>query len=604
MSTMTLPPTSASERTATRGTRPQQMPDPATDYARAVGAGKIVAGRPVRLACKRHLDDLVHGPARGLVWDLEEANRVIDLIGEMPLPDGSPFVVQPSQAFIVGSLFGWRLTDGGRRFRTAYIEEGKGNGKTPLAARIGVVGIVGDGRHAAEVYTAGVTRDQAQYLHNDAKLVCEASADLRALIDIGAFNLSCPSTNSYMRPVSSEARSLDQKRVHMALIDEIHEHRTGDVVQKMRAGTKGDDSALIFEITNSGYDRHSICWQHHDYSIKVLSGAIANDSWFAYVASLDACGACHAEGAWQPRSECKDCDDWTDESVWTKPNPLLGVTITLRYLREQVQEALDMPPKMALVMRLNFCVWTEASVGAVNMERWDLGSAPPRIAPGDEVFGGLDLSRTTDLTALLIMRQADDGFLDVLPFFWCPLDAIALRSRRDHVPYQQWVDEGYLTATDGNVVDYEAIRRKISGYHVQDGVAQHDPECLANTYVVREIGFDPYNATQLTTQLDGDSVSMVKVYQGFAMLSAPTKDWLTRIAAGKVRHGGHPILRWMASNLVVRQDAQGNLLPDKDKSSERIDGQTAGITGLARLNAHLDPEPSIYEREDRGFLEL
>lgn len=602
---MALPLTRTRERAVARGTRPPRMPDPATDYARAVIAGEIVAGRPVRLACRRHLDDLIHGRERGLVWDLEEANRVIALIGEMPLPDGLPFVVQPSQAFIVGSLFGWRLADGGRRFRTAYVEEGKGNGKTPLAGRIGVVGLVGDGKHAAEIYTAGVTRDQAQYLHNDAKLVCESSADLKALIDIGAFNLSCTATHSYMRPVSSEARSLDQKRVHMALIDEIHEHRTGDVVEKMRAGTKGDDSALIFEITNSGYDRHSICWQHHDYSIKVVSGAIANDSWFAFVASLDACDACHAEGAWQPRDGCPDCDDWTDERVWLKPNPLLGVTITLRYLREQVQEALDMPPKAALVKRLNFCIWTDASVGAIEIERWDACSDAPTIVPGDALYGGLDLSATTDLSSLVLMREDADGWLDLLPFFWCPKESIALRSRRDHVPYQQWVDEGYITATEGNVVDYAAIRRQVSGYHVQDGSVQHDDSCLRDTYRLVEIGNDPWNATQIVTQLGDDGATMVPVSQGFAMLSAPTKDWLRRIASGKVRHGGNPVLRWMASNLVVTQDAQGNLKPDKDKSTERIDGQVAGIIALARLNAHLlEPEASVYEREDRGFLEL
>jgi phage terminase large subunit-like protein len=579
------------------------MPDPTTAYARAVVADQIMTGRPVRLACRRHLDDLIYGPARGLTWDLPEANRVIDLIGEMPLPDGAPFVVQPSQEFIIGSLFGWKTKDG-RRFRTGYVEEGKGNGKTPVAGRVGIVGIVGDGKYAAEVYTAGVTRDQAQYLWNDGKLVCESSPDLRALIDIGAFNLSCPATHSYMRPVSSEARSLDQKRVHMALIDEIHEHRTGDVVEKMRAGTKGDDSALIFEITNSGYDRHTICWQHHEYSLKVLSGAIQNDSWFAYIASLDACDKCHSEGEWQPRDGCPDCDDWRDEKVWTKPNPLLDVTITRRYLREQVQEAVDMPPKAALVKRLNFCIWTDASVGAIEMERWDTGNAAPTIQPGDDVYGGLDLSTTTDLSALLLMREADDGWLDLLPFFWCPKESIALRSRRDHVPYEQWVAEGWITATDGNRIDYEAIRRKISGYYVEDGTAKQDPACLAAAYHILEVGFDPYNATQLVAQLSSDSLTMITVHQGAAMLSAPTKDWLARIAGGKVRHGGNPVLRWMASNLVVRQDAQGNLLPDKDKSTERIDGQSAGITGLARLNAHIQEPSSIYEREDRGLVEV
>jgi phage terminase large subunit-like protein len=564
MSVMTLPPPSASVGPAGTGTRPGRTagsgtPDPVRAYARSVVSGKTVAGSLVRQACQRHLDDLAHGKERGLRWNLPEAQRVIDLIGQMPQPGGAPFVVQPSQAFIVGSLFGWYLTSGHRRFRTAYVEMGKGNGKTAFVARIGIVCAAADGRHAAEVYTAGVTRDQANYLLNDARLVIEASDTLRGMFEVGAHNLAVLATDSFMRPVSSEARSLDQKRVHAALIDEIHEHETPLVVEKMRAGTKGDDDALIVEITNSGYDRHSVCWQHHTYSRQVLSGTVPNDSWFAYVAGLD-------EG-----------DDYTDERVWPKANPLLDVTISRRYLREQVQEARDMPPKAALVQRLNFCVWTEASVGAMEMARWDACAEPPEIPAGAECWAGLDLSTTTDLSAYVLLHEDEDGYLNVLPFFWCPAEGVALRSRRDHVPYALWVEQGYLTATEGNVVDYDVIREKIRD--------------LAKDYAVREHGYDRWNATQLVSQLVGDGAPMVPVGQGYASMSAPTKDWLGRIAAGKVRHGGNPVLRWMAANLVVEQDPAGNLKPSKSKSIERIDGQAAVITALSRLIAPHDPVP-------------
>lgn len=591
MSAMTLPPPSASVGTVARGTRPRRTngsgtPDPVRAYAVAVVAGKVVAGLLVRQACQRHLDDLVYGPERGLIWDLDEALRVIALIGQMPQPGGAPFVVQPSQAFIIGSVFGWQLKGGARRFRTAYVEEGKGNGKTPLAARVGIVGAVADGRHAAEVYTAGVTRDQAHYLFDDALRVVEASDTLRGLFEIGAHNLGVMATDSYMRPVSSEARSLDQKRVHMAIIDEIHEHRTPLVVEKMRAGTKGDETALIFEITNSGYDRHSICWQHHEYSRQVLSGTVPNDSWFAYVAALD-------EG-----------DDWRDEKVWPKANPLLDVTISRRYLREQVQEAMDMPPKAALVQRLNFCIWTEASAGAIEMDRWDACDAPPQIEAGSEVYGSLDLSTTTDLSAFVLIREAEDGYLDVLSLFWCPKEAIEMRGRRDHVPYALWAQQGFITATEGNVVDYAAIRRALSGTYVEDGVQRHDPDCLADTFHIRELAYDRWNATQLVTQLMDDGATCIPVGQGYASLSAPTKDWLARIAAGKIRHGGNPVLRWMASNLVVTQDPAGNLKPDKAKSTEKIDGHAAAITALSRLTAPHEAVdgPSIYETRGLSYV--
>ena len=571
MSVQMLPSASASGRTAARGTRPPRTPrgsgtpDPVRDYARAVVSGKILAGRLVRQACQRHLDDLAHGKERGLEWRLDEAQRVIDLIARFRLPSGEAFILQPAQAFIVGSLFGW-FEGSARRFRTAYVEMGKGNGKTPLAAAIGIVGLVADGRQAAEIYTAGVTRDQAQYLWADARRMVEASDTLKGLIEVGAHNLVAPSTDSYMRPVSSEARSLDQKRVHMALIDEIHEHETALVVEKMRAGTKGDETALVFEITNSGYDRHSICWQHHQYSRQVLDGTVPNDSWFAYIAAID------------------DGDDYTDERVWPKANPLLDVSVTRRYLREQVQEARDMPPKAALVQRLNFCIWNEASVGAIEMTKWDAEPCqrPGEFPAGAECYGGLDMSTTTDLSAWILLREDEYGDLHVRARFWCPQEGIALRSRRDHVPYELWAREGWITPTPGNVVDYDRVREDILA----------DAEELE----VREAGYDRWNTTQLVTQLMNDGATMVPVGQGYASLSAPTKEWLGKIASGKVRHGGNPVLRWMAANLVAEQDPAGNLKPSKAKSTERIDGQAAAVIAMSRLTA---PREAV---EPPGFL--
>jgi len=536
-------------------------PDPVAKYARDVLAGRIVAGALVRAACQRHFDDIRDGPARGLAWDRAAAARAIEFFAYLRLPTGEPFVLQPAQEFIVGSIFGWKLTDGSRRFRTAYVEMGKGNGKTPMAAGIGIIGMVADGHPAAEIYTAGVTRDQAQYLFGDAQKMVLASPALVSRIDSGAHNLAALATHSYMRPVSSEARSLDQKRVHMALVDEIHEHRTGLVVEKMRAGTKGDPDALIFEITNSGYDRNSVCWQHHEYVTKILDGTTPNDSWFGYIAALD-------EG-----------DDWTDEAVWPKANPLLGVTVTLRYLREQVQEALDMPPKAALVQRLNFCIWTEASSGAIDMERWDSCLGDAMVPPGGSVVAGLDLATTTDLTALVMLHESSDGKVHVIARFWAPEEGVAIRSRRDHVPYDVWARQGWITTTPGNITDYDRVREDIRD--------------LAALYDIREIAYDRWNATQLVTQLMGDGARCVPIGQGFASMTAPTKEWLADIAAGRLRHGGNPVLRWMASNLVVEQDAAGNMKPAKDKSSERIDGQVAAIMAKARMSLPpLPPTPS------------
>ena len=390
----------------------------------------------------------------------------------------------------------------------------------------------------------------------------EASDTLKGLIEVGAHNLAVTATDSYMRPVSSEARSLDQKRVHMALIDEIHEHETALVVEKMRAGTKGDDTALIFEITNSGYDRHSICWQHHQYSRQVLAGTVPNDSWFAYIAAID-------EG-----------DDYTDERVWPKANPLLDVTVTRRYLREQVQEARDMPPKAALVaaaqlLRLDRGIGRRDRDGTLGRLR-RAAADRRRCRP---CYAGLDLSTTTDLTALVLLREDEDGYLDVLARFWCPAEGIALRSRRDHVPYELWARAGLDHPHRGQ---RHRLRRDPRGRSATSPTHVRHPRASPTTAGTPPSSSPSSSATARRWSRSGRATPRCQ---------PRPRNGSARIAAGKVRHGGNPVLRWMAANLVVEQDAAGNLKPSKAKSTERIDGQVAAIMALARLTAPHEPPP-------------
>lgn len=278
---------------------------PVTAYAKAVVAGDILANRWVRLACSRHVQDLKTARARGLWFDESAANHIVSFFSEFLLFyegewDGKPFIPQPWQVFILGSLFGWKVRDESnawvRRFRTAYIEAAKGCGKSPLAAGIGLYGLLFDDEPGAEIYSAAVTMDQAKILFRDAKAFVEGSDELKKLLTVGQHNIAYEAGNSFFRPVSSEHRSLDGKRPHIGLIDEIHEHQDAMVVDKIRAGTKGRRQALILEITNSGYDRHSVCYQHHEYTTKILDGLLENDSWFGYITGLDVCERCAAEG--------------------------------------------------------------------------------------------------------------------------------------------------------------------------------------------------------------------------------------------------------------------------------------------------------------------
>lgn len=568
-------------------------------------AGTILAGHPVRQACTRHLRDLADGAARGLRWSLERAAHALAFFPQfLRLHEGEhagqPFTLAPWQAFIIGSLFGWLTADGSRRFRTAYIEAGKGNGKTPLLAGVGLYGLVADGEAGAQIYPAAVTREQAGLLFADAKAMAAASPSLAARLEILEHNLADPVSGSFFRPVSSEGRSLDGKRVHMALIDEIHEHPDATVVDKLRAGTKGRRQAIICEITNSGHDRHSVCWQHHEYSLKVLDQVLDNDAWFAYVCALDPCGAHASLGV--PQEGCADCDDWQAPATWPKANPNLGVSVTEKYLAEQVREAQDLPGKRAIVRRLNFCAWTESEVRWLAPEAWAACGAPvdPEALRGRPCIAGLDLSTKIDLTALVLLFPRDDDDdpasaladgprstrrYDVLCHFWAPAETVAERVRRDRVPYDLWARQGHLELTDGNVIDHRAIRARVLEY--------------ASRYDIREVAYDPYSATMLVSDLQDDGLPCVEVRQGAKSLGEATKQLEVLVRDRGLRHGQHPVLRWCAANVVVELDRNGNYLASKRRSTERIDGISALITALARAMVQGDAR-SVYE--SRGVL--
>ncbi len=565
------------------------MTDSVTTYAADVIAGKVVAGRLVRLACERHRRDLEHGHERGLHFDAAAAAHTIGFfpkflrLAEAEHAD-TPFVLQPWQQFIVGSLFGWKRADGYRRFRTGYVEIAKGNGKTPMGAGIELYGLTMDGERGAQIYTAAVSRDQANLMFTDAATMARNSPELAARLEILEHNIAFHAEGSFIRPVSSEARSLDGKRVHMAMIDELHEHPNALVVNKMRAGTKGRRQALIFEITNSGYDRHSICYQHHELSERILEQrpGFDDDTWFAYVCTLDACAACRAKGKSQPTEGCTDCDDWTDEAVWPKVNPNLGVSIPLSYLRDQVRDALAMPAVRNLNQRLNFCLWNDSYVVWLPADAWRACGQPLRSLVGRRGILGLDLSSTTDLTALVALFPDDDGSYDVLARFWMPRDNVAERVKRDRAPYDVWAREGVLTLTDGNVIDYDFILAEILALPEREHVE------------IAEVAFDPWNATGLVTDLQNAGITCAPIRQGFASLTAPSKALETLIAKGLLRHAGHPVLALCAANAVAEVDAAGNIKPSKSHSTGRIDGIAALVNALSRaIVQDTPPEPRM-----------
>jgi phage terminase large subunit-like protein len=551
----------------------RKVADPVTAYAKAVAARKIVAGPWVRLACARHVRDLKTRKKTGMTWEPTRALKAIEFFAEvLVLESGRSFRLEAFQQFIVGSLFGWYAKDGNRRFRTAYVEIGKGNGKSPLAAGLGLYGLVADGEGSAEVYSAATTQDQARIVWRDADRMVEQSPDLNAefggVVKREAACLSYGRPESVFRPVSSEHKGLDGKRVHFGLIDELHEHPSAMVVDKIRAGTKARRNALIFEITNSGWDRHSVCWNHHEYSLKVLQGIIDNPSWFAYVGALD------------------EKDDWRNPKRWLKANPGLGTILPLKYLQEQVAEAIGMPSKENLCRRLNFCEWTEQSIRAIPMDEWDRGSAEIDLEAlrGRACYGGLDLAKVNDLSAFtLLFPPSEDGETwKALVWYWLPEDDMLPRVKRDRVPYDVWVREGFIKTTPGNVTDYGFIQAQVLKQ--------------ATIYQIQEIAFDRTFGGEIVQNLMAEGLTMVEFGQGFISMAAPVAELLRLVKKGQLQHGGNPVLRWNASNLATVEDAAGNLKPDKEHSYERIDGIVAICNALGRAIARPADGESIYDQ--------
>ena len=554
--------------------------DRTTKYAKDVLKGKIIACNWVKLACRRHIDDLANCEKTGMFFDMKAAEKVFNFFSYLSLSEGEfagkPFVLQPFQAFIIGSLFGWKGGDGLRRYRKAYIEVAKGNGKSPLLAGIGLYGLLASGEEAAEIYAAAVTRDQANILFTDAKRMIEASTKLSKRVLINVRNLAVMETNSFFRPLSSEARSLDGKRVFMALIDEVHEHPSAMVVDKMQAGTKGRREPMICEITNSGFDRNSVCWHHHEYSEKILNGAAVDDGWFAYVCGLD-------EG-----------DDWRDEKIWIKANPCLGVSVTLKYLREQVKEAIGMPSKENIVKRLNFCVWTQQNNRWINTDTWNENNTreinESELA-GRRCYGGLDLSSVSDISAwvLVFPDENDPEKIDVLARFWCPNDRLYDTGNKYKEQYQTWHRQGFLETTPGNCIDFAFVRAKI----LED----------AQKFQLVDMNIDRlFQAHQLAMELIDEGILVVGMGMGFTSFAAPMKDFERLLLGRKINHGGNPVLRWMADNVAVSQDPAGNIKPNKAESQGKIDGLVALVMAIDRFSRNAAGGTSIYE--ERGLVTL
>jgi len=557
--------------------------DPVTQYALDVVAGRIVAGRYVRKACERHLSDLADGAQRGLAWHPELAAKAIAFFpavlrhykGEWgpsaKYPKGQPVVLEPWEQFIVGAFMGWLRADGTRRFRELYLEVARKNGKTLLAAGLVILLTFFDGEPGAEAYAIATKRDQAKLVWTDASTMIRRSPSLSAQLAVYALTITDESTASLFRPLGRDSGDSDiGTNPYVAVVDELHVLEERESLTSVRTGMAARRQPALLKITTAGKRRESIWHEERTDAVNVIEGRAVDDSLLALIYTLD-------EG-----------DDPMDEAVWPKANPNLGVSVQIDFLRTLAAKALRSPGVMTGYLQMHMNVPTSVSTRAISIDEWDKndgrlvddeGVIEPyeefiaRVFPDSVVVdGGLDLASVKDLCALIFVNRDDDGFINVMCRFWCPEDGILDRSRHDSVPYDEWVRDGWLIATPGNVTDYEWIERETGE--------------LAERLDVREIGFDRWNASQLVTNMKRGGLVMIDIPQTHSGLSAGWREIDKALLEHKIRHGGHPILRWMAGNVEVETDSAGNQKPSKAHSTEKIDGMVGLTMAVGRLIVH------------------
>lgn len=570
-------------RSRSTSSLPADLP---TQYARRVKEGVVPAGHLLRFACERHLKDLKASKKNGLVWSESEVELAVGFFRDTlrhveGVWAGQPFELQPWQAFIVGSIFGW-FRDGRRRFRVAYIEVPRKNGKSTLSAGIGLRLAFCDGEANAQVYSAATKRDQAKIVWGYARDMARESPLLRGIVRGFAANLHNPNTGQKFEPLGADRNTLDGLNIHCAIIDELHAHPKRNLWDVLNTATGARHQPLIFAITTAGYDRTSICWLQHAYAAQILRGVINDETYFAFIAGID-------EG-----------DDWKEPSIWVKANPNYGVSVYPHILEAECEHAKAVPGAQNVFRRLHLNEWTEQATRWLPMEDWDdtESGMDDEELQGRPCYAGLDLASTSDIAALELWfphegENSEDALFSpgggtVLSRFWIPRDNIRRRADKDRVPYDEWVRDGWIEATQGNVVDYDVIRARVNE--------------LGEKYEIREVAIDRWNSTHLQTQLMGDGFTVVPFGQGYRSMSAPTKEMERLVLERKLRHNANPVLRWMASNVAVTQDPAGNLKIDRANSHEKVDGIIALAMAIGRWMVQPGQVGSIYE--ERGILTI
>ena len=556
----------------------------ARHYAEAVVAGEIPTCKWVTLACQRQLDDLVRFRAKTSPFRFNPklvdkngrtfypADNLCAFIERLPHVKGplagEPIKLEPWQTFILTTVFGWIKPDGKRRFRRSYIEVPRGNAKSTLSSAVALYMLTADREGGAEVYSLATTRDQARIVFGDAQTMARKSPGFRTRfgVEVGAHNMHVLATGSKFEALSAEGSTLDGLNIHFGCVDELHAHKTRTVYDVVETGTGKRDNSLLWVITTAGSNRSGICYEMRTFVNRLLEGLFDDDSQFGIIYGLD------------------DNDDWTSEAALIKANPNWNVSVRPEVLLPLQAKAMQMPSAANNFKTKHLNEWVNADTAWMDMRAWD-ACADETLSEDDFVgepcYIGLDLASKVDIAAKAKVFQREGKFYVFMTHY---LPDSAVDDGRNS-QYSGWARQGLLTVTPGNVTDFDQIEAEL----VAD----------ASRFEVREVPFDPFQATQLSSHLIAQGLPMVEMRPTVLNFSEPMKQLEALVLQRRLVHDGDPILAWMISNVVCHRDAKDNIYPRKEREENKIDGVVALIMALGRQMAHDSMSNTVIDTDYR-----
>ena len=512
-------------------------------------------------------------------YDEHSANRAVAFIEQMCTHckgewAGQPFVLEEWQKEqIIKPIFGWKDENGLRKYRQVYIEIPRKNGKSNLCASLGLLMLFADNERGAEIYSAAADRGQAGIVFEIAKQMILQNPELEKRAKVYRNSIVNPSKGSFYKAISSDSKTKHGFNSSCVIIDEAHCLPNRDLYDTLVTSTGARKEPLVISITTAGYDKNSICWELHDYAIKVRDKIIVDEHFLPLIYAADA------------------EDDFTLEETWKKANPGYGTIIKKEYLERECKKAQDITAYEATFRRLHLCQWTSNETKWISDEAWMENNLAPinlEELKGRPCYAGLDLASIRDLTALTLAFPMDDGTINILPYFFSPLETAYMRSRKDKVDYPGWAKDGFMELTPGSVTDYEWVKAKILE--------------VAELYDLKALAFDRWNSSTLIHQLMDEGIPCEPWGQGWVSMTAPCREIERLVLEKQLNHAGHPVLRWNMANLQVKVDPSNNIRFDKAKSQDKIDGAVGMAMAIGVWMNSDEPEDSRYEDEGLIFI--